>query len=112
MKLLTQKEIKKLEKHPIGSQDEKGYDAEVLFKLFSPVGMATWYITEGDQYDDDWEFFGYCILNDLEMSEFGYVTLNQLKSLRLPYGLSVEREIRFKPCTVREALKNDFNYEV
>lgn len=38
MKLLTKEIIKKFETHPLHSQDEKGFDAEVLVKYFNPCG--------------------------------------------------------------------------
>ena len=37
MKLLTKEIIKKFETHPLHSQDEKGFDAEVLVKYFNPL---------------------------------------------------------------------------
>ena len=46
MKLLTKEIISKFEKHPIGSQDGKGMDAEVLVKYFNPCDAGTWLITE------------------------------------------------------------------
>ncbi len=46
MKLLTKEIISKFEKHPFHSQEEKGFDAEVLVKYFNPMGAGTWLVTE------------------------------------------------------------------
>lgn len=49
--LMTKELEKKLEKYPIGSQDGKGMDAEVLVKYFNPCGAGTWLITEGEKQE-------------------------------------------------------------
>ena len=60
MELLTKEIISKFESHPIGSQDGKGLEAEVLVKYFNPCGAGTWLITEAEREGDDWRLFGYC----------------------------------------------------
>lgn len=90
MKLITKKEEKLFEKYPFYSQDGKGNDAKVIVKFFNPVGSGTWLITEGQKQGDDYLMFGYCHITDWE---WGYVSLNELKSLRLPFGMSIEREM-------------------
>jgi hypothetical protein len=47
------------------------------------MGSSDWYITE---WDGDDTFFGYAILkNDLEMSEWGYISLSEILGLdRMP----------------------------
>lgn len=91
MMLMTKELEKVFEKHPIGSQDGKGMDAEVVVKFFNPCGVGTWLITEGEKQENgDWLFFGYCHLFEWE---WGYVTLSELESVRLPFGLSIEREL-------------------
>ena len=57
MKLLTKEIISKFESHPIGSQDGKGLEAEVLVKYFNPCGAGTWLITEAEREGDDWHPF-------------------------------------------------------
>lgn len=37
--------------------------------------------------------FGYCHLGDDEMAELGYVMLSELEELRLPFGMSIERDL-------------------
>ena len=89
--LMTKELEKTLNKYPIGSQDGKGMDAEVLVKYFNPCGAGTWLITEGEKQENgDWLFFGYCHLFEWE---WGYVMLSELESIHLPFGLSIEREL-------------------
>ena len=89
--LMTKELEKTLSKYPIGSQDGKGEDAKVVVKYFNPCGAGTWLITEGEKQENgDWLFFGYCHLFEWE---WGYVMLSELESVRLPFGLSIEREL-------------------
>lgn len=91
MKLMTKELENKFQKYPIGSQDGKGMEAHVVAKFFNPMGAGTWLITEGEQQKDgDWLFFGYC---HITCWEWGYVTLSQLQSVRLPFGLGIERDM-------------------
>ena len=90
MKLMTKELEKTFSKYPIYSQDGKGLDSIVIVKYFNPCGLGTWLITEGEKQDDDWFFFGYCHLFEWE---WGYVTLSELESLTLPFGLTIERDL-------------------
>ena len=88
MKLLT-KEIK--EKLPlIGSQDEVD-DPVVYVKFFCPWNEWRWFAYEFDGEDI---LFGYVEGN---FDEFGTFSLSELESVRGPMGLSIERDIHFKP---------------
>lgn len=92
MQLLTKSIEKALREHPIHSQSNND-NPEVLVKFFSPCGLGTWYITEGEkQPDGDWLLFGLCCI---QVAEFGYVLLSQLQNIRLPYGLKIERDRHF-----------------
>lgn len=99
MKLLTKEIISKFEKHPFGSQEEKGMDAEVLVKYFNPCGTGTWLITEAECVGDDWRLFGYCYLFEWE---WGFLMLSELESLRLPFRLTIERDIHSSGELVRD----------
>ena len=91
MKLLTKEIEKKFERHPIGSQEGKMGDAVVLVKYFNPVGAGTWLITEAEKQEDgDWLLFGYCHIFEWE---WGYVMLSELQNQRLPFGLTIERDL-------------------
>ncbi len=64
-----------------------------VLKLFSPVGPGTWLITElGDDGDT---MFGLC---DLEMGfpELGSVSLSEITAVKLPLGLTIERDVSFQ----------------
>ena len=89
--LMTRELEEKFVDYPIGSQDGKGMDADVVVKYFNPCGRGTWLITEGEKQDNgDWLLFGYCNLFEWE---WGYVSLSELESVRLPFGLTIEREL-------------------
>lgn len=107
MNLMT-KELEKLfEKYPLGSQDGLGGQAKVIVKYFNPVGVGTWFITEGNKIDNgDYEMFGYCHLGDDEYAELGYVMLSELEKLNLPFGLKIERDLYLsKDCTLVDAIR-------
>ena len=95
MKLIT-KEIKnKLIKNLELPEDER----KPYLKLFNPTGAATWLISEieyGSIENSDAIFFGLC---DLGMGEpeLGSVAMQELTSLKLPFGLSIERDLSWEP---------------
>lgn len=107
MKLITKELEKEFENYPIGSQDGLGGKAKVIAKFFNPTGVGTWLITEASKLENgDYEMFGYCHLGDDEMAELGYVYLSQLESLKLPFGLSVERDLYIpKDCDLIKAME-------
>ena len=73
---------------------------QIICKFFNPIGAGTWYIAEGsEQEDGDWLFFGYCDLG-FGSPEWGYVTLSELQSVKLPFGMGIERDIYFQPKTL------------
>lgn len=91
MLLMTKELEKKFNNYRLGSQEGLMEDAEVVVKYFNPCGAGTWLITEGEKQDNgDWLMFGYCHIFEWE---WGYVMLSELQSIRLPFGLSIEREI-------------------
>jgi hypothetical protein len=64
-----------------------------VLKLFNPAGAGTWLITElGDDGDT---LFGLC---DLEMGfpELGSVSLGEITAVKLPLGLTIERDVAFE----------------
>jgi hypothetical protein len=75
-----------------GQEGEK--DPIVHVKLFTPWAGWTWYITEGSAEGEDFILFGFVI--GLE-KEWGYTSLNELESIRGPGGLTIERDLYFKP---------------
>ena len=68
-------------------------DGPPLVKLFCPDGAATWLISEVDPDDPD-RLFGLCDLG-LGYPELGYVSLDEISSVRRRLGLPVERDLHF-----------------
>ena len=94
MKLLTKELEEKFKQYPLGSQDGKMGNAELIAKFFNPTGVGTWYITEGSRLENgDYEMFGYCHLGDDEFAEFGSILLSELENIELPLGLSIEQDL-------------------
>ncbi|MFN0145959.1 MAG: DUF2958 domain-containing protein [Dehalococcoidia bacterium] len=83
---------------PLYEQDGKGCDAIAYVKFFNPTGAATWYATE---FDGDDLFFGLCDLGFGE-PELGYFSLSELLSVRVRFGLTIERDTSWKPTPLRE----------
>jgi hypothetical protein len=72
---------------------ERGPDHAPLLKLFNPAGAATWLASE--LYEDGDTLFG---LADLGFGcpEMGTFSLTEIASVRLPYGLRIERDLYFR----------------
>ena len=52
------------------------------------IGGSDWYVAE---YDGEDLFWGYAILNgDFEMSEWGYLSFEELKQIKIPPGFEVD----------------------
>ena len=97
MKLLTKELEKKLP--ALREQDGKGDEAIVYAKFFDPTGHWTWYATEYDPTER--LFFG---LVDGFEKEWGYFSLDELESIQLPFGLTIERDLYFAPQTMTQCL--------
>lgn len=97
MKLLT----KEIEKNlPKLYATENQANKKAIVKFFNPIGVGTWY---GIEYDpQDRLFFGYV---DLGMGgEYGYFSLDELESIKLPFGLGIERDRYFTPKDIKELI--------
>jgi len=93
--LFTQRQRQRL----LANGQNRG-DHVPLVKFFSPVGAATWLLSELDQDGDT--LFG---LADLGFGcpELGSVSLSEIATMTLPFGLSIERDLHFEarfPLTV------------
>jgi hypothetical protein len=75
-----------------GEAKDKRFDPVPGVKLFNPIGAATWLATELSEDGDT--LFG---LADLGFGcpELGYFSLSELRAVRLPYGLGIERDVSF-----------------
>lgn len=63
-----------------------------VVKFFNPVGAATWLFSEMD-FDGD-TLFGLCDLG-FGFPELGSASLSEIASVRLPLGLTIERDLHF-----------------
>jgi hypothetical protein len=113
MKLLTKAIERELAKHPLYSnENKKPEDVKVIVKFFCPWNQWTWYATEGSPtcpecgaYNcdaghgpkSDFTFYGFVVGDD---SEMGYFSLEELQSVRRPFGLGIERDIYYTPETL------------
>jgi len=93
MMLLRKEDRKNLP--PLYSQ-EKEKDPKVWVKFFTPWSNWTWYATEFDGNDT---LFGWVCGHECE---FGYFSLSGLQSVKGPFGLTVERDMYFRPQPLSE----------
>lgn len=62
-----------------------------VVKFFNPFGQGTWLATELDEDGD--VLFG---LADLGYPELGSWSLSEMAAIRLPFGMSIERDLHFE----------------
>lgn len=70
------------------------FDPAPVVKLFTPDAGATWLLTEIDPDDHD-HAFGLCDLG-VGMPELGWVSLQELATVRGCLGLPIERDLHFR----------------
>lgn len=92
--------LTKLQRRQLLANGQDRGDHIPVVKLFNPVGAATWLLSELDADGDT--LFG---LADLGFGcpELGSVSLSEIESVKLPLGLSIERDLHFEarfPLTV------------
>ncbi len=69
--------------------------AEKLIPMHFFLGACDWYAAEYSPQDRI--FFGYAILNDdFQNAEWGYVSFDELRELKTPNGLEIERDLHWK----------------
>ena len=90
MELITNELIKRFQ--AVGSQEDKK-DPLIIAKFFNPTGAGTWYATEYEPIKKI--FFGYVSIFGDHCDEWGYFSLDELENLKLPFGLSIERDLYF-----------------
>jgi hypothetical protein len=79
-------------------------DPEVKAKFFTPDARWTFYVLEYDP--EERIFFG---LVDGFEKELGYFSLDELLSVRGPWGLAIERDIHFTPKPISKVNPNTGN---
>ena len=73
-----------------------------MFLLHFFIGGCDWYITE---HDGDDLFWGYAILGDPEMAEWGYISLRELRQLKIGPGIEIDRDLYWKPQKAKDVDK-------
>ena len=100
MKLFTKEILKKLP--ALYTQEaHENPEKEMVFyvKLFTPDSNWTWFIAE---YDPEKEIaWGYVM--GLE-NEYGTIDIKELKEVRGPFGLPIERDISFDTIKEKELM--------
>jgi len=97
MKLLLKAQQELLRKNAIEHAAAQLMDADEpdhkpVVKFFNPCGAATWLIS---QMDSDGIMYGLCDLG-FGSPELGYVSLDELASVKGRFGLGIERDMHFK----------------
>ena len=89
------KEIKKQaeKQYPLGSDMEQ----KVVAKYFNPAGKGTWYLMNTEPGSD--YAWGIVDLFEVEMGSF---SIRELESIKLPFGLTVERDRYFEPMKAKD----------
>jgi hypothetical protein len=77
-------------------------DPIVHAKFFTPDSSWTWFVTEGQEDEGDFRFFGYVVGFE---GEWGYFVLSELESARGGLGLPIERDLHFTPRPFSEVRK-------
>ncbi|WP_372089405.1 DUF2958 domain-containing protein [Tistrella mobilis] len=77
----------------LANGQQRNVDHVPVVKFFNPLGAGTWLATEMDADNDT--LFG---LADLGFGcpELGSFSLSELTSVRLPFGMGIERDILFE----------------
>ena len=99
MILLTKKIREKLIKNHLEQDGTKTFKAEV--KLFNPCGIGTWYLSELNP--DTNVAFGLCELHEKEL---GYVSIDELKEIELPFFLKIERDLYYQPTHFSDLMQS------
>ena len=66
-------------------------------KLFTPDANWTWYVIEIDEVNE--LCFGYVVVLEKVL---GYFSISELKTIRGPLNLPIERDFGFKPMPLSE----------
>lgn len=97
--LLITKEILKKTPALYATEEIPLKEKVVTAKFFTPWSNWTWYMVEfNPETNTAWG-----LVDGLE-KEWGYFSIDELKSVRGPFGLNIERDIHFDPTPVSEVL--------
>ena len=109
MKLLTKAILKDLEKYPYRSQEDTPLmEQKVIAKFFNPCGVGTWIVLEKVEELSNGDLILWGLAELGNGYELGTFSLKELESLRLPFGLTIERDMYLKNnCKVKDLIKED-----
>lgn len=95
-KLILTNIEKAILKTPYGSTDGIPFDdKKVIARFFNPVGAGTWYVLENSDWEHGRIVYGAVTLGyGLELGSF---SIDELESIKLPFGLRIERDISVAP---------------
>ena len=79
------------------AQEDRGEEAIIYAKFFTPFSSWSWYATE---YDPETKTFFGLVDNGNEL-ELGYFSLTELESVSVG-GLGIERDQHFKQTSLKE----------
>lgn len=84
----------------IGDQSEIS-NPTIVAKFFNAGGSQTWYASE---YDPKTRIcYGY--VTGMFENEWGYFSIDELESIKLRFGLGIERDIFFKEISFDDLMK-------
>lgn len=92
MNLISEQQTLELLRNGERTRAGDDIDPYPVVKLFNPLGLGTWLLTELDPLEPDMAF-GLC---DLGYPELGSVYLPELVAVRLPFGRRIERDRNFR----------------
>ena len=102
LKILTVERLNKMfKKYPLYSQEDKK-DPLVILEIFIPNTNIYWLLTEGNQEDDDFIFFGYC---KIQCGEYGYFNFNTFYNLKYTIKFIYHK----KPIKLRKIKKKYYS---
>lgn len=105
VKLITQ-EIRRNTPPLYTHENTPAEDVPIAAKFFTPWSSWTWYMTEADFAQD--LAFGYAINAAApDCAELGYFSLAELRDLKGPFGLTVERDRHYGKHTLAEVMARE-----
>jgi len=93
---------KELERLPGLYETEDVPTGEKVIYLHFFIGACDWYIAE---YDGNDLFWGYAVLGDPDMAEWGYISFRELREIKLRPGIEVDRDLYWEPKKAKEIPK-------
>ena len=99
MQLMTKAVLKAFEEQGY-TGDKEMKDIQVICKFFNPVGPQTWYLYEYDP--EERIFMCFANLGDPTFAELGSLSLDEIESVSLPYGMKIERDRHFPKMSLKD----------